>query len=90
MIRATAALFLAVFLAVAVAMPAEALDLKDLAACRSAAIRFCDRSGGLSMAALSRCGAALAVRSGEVGPKCVAVLERYGQLSARTSFAESR
>ena len=86
MIRATAALFLVAM----GGMPAEALDLKDLAPCRSAAMRFCDRSGGLSMAALSRCGAALAARSGDVGPKCVAVLERYGQLSARTSFAENR
>jgi hypothetical protein len=59
---------------------ANALDMKDLAPCRPAAARLCDRSGGLTMANLLRCGATLAANSGLVGNSCRAVLRRYGQL----------
>ena len=59
---------------------ATAIDLKDLAPCRSAAARLCDRSGGMTMANLLRCGATLAANSGQVGNSCRAVLRRYGQL----------
>jgi hypothetical protein len=83
MIKALAALLMVV----ASAMPVAAIDLKDLAPCKAAAVRLCDRSGGLNVAALWRCGAKLAARSGEVGHKCVAVLVRYGQLPASTSIA---
>jgi hypothetical protein len=59
---------------------ANAVDLKDLLPCRSAAIRLCDRSQGMTTAALWRCGATLASRATEVGPRCQDVLKRYGQL----------
>jgi hypothetical protein len=69
-------------------VPAQALDLRDLLPCKAAAIRLCDRSQGLTTAALWKCGATLASRSGEIGRKCMAVLVRYGQLSADSSLAE--
>ena len=58
----------------------NAVDLKELLPCRTAAARLCDRSEGLSLAALWKCGATLASRHAEVGPRCVGVLRRYGQL----------
>jgi hypothetical protein len=63
---------------------ADASDLKtllqDVMPCRSAAARLCDRSQGMDSAALWRCGATLASHRHEVGPRCVEVLKRYGQL----------
>jgi hypothetical protein len=59
---------------------ADALDLKTLLPCKSAAARLCDRSQGMTTAALYKCGATLAARRHEVGQRCVKVLQRYGQL----------
>jgi hypothetical protein len=59
---------------------ANAIDMKDLAPCRPAAARLCDRTGGMTMANLLRCGATLAANSGLVGNSCRQVLRRYGQL----------
>jgi hypothetical protein len=59
---------------------ANAIDMKELAPCRPAAARFCDRSGGMTMANLLRCGATLAANSARVGNGCRQVLRRYGQL----------
>jgi hypothetical protein len=52
----------------------------ELLPCKSAALRLCDRSQGLTAAALWRCGATLAERHNEVNQRCVDVLKRYGQL----------
>ena len=59
---------------------ANAVDLKELLPCRTAAVRLCDRSEGMNEAALWRCGATLASRRSEIGPRCVDVLKRFGQL----------
>ena len=60
---------------------AGAIDVKDLAPCKPAASRYCDRSDTtVSMANLLRCGATLASVSNRVGEPCRAVLRRYGQL----------
>ena len=63
---------------------AEASDLKTLVKevmpCRAAAVRLCDRSEGITLAALWRCGATLASQSDKVGARCVEVLKRHGQL----------
>ena len=64
---------------------ASALDfdrkvILDLLPCKSAALRLCDRSQGISVAALWRCGATLAERVHEINPRCVNVLKRFGQL----------
>jgi hypothetical protein len=59
---------------------AQAVDLQDFAPCRPAAVRFCDRSGGMSWSNLLRCGATLATHSFRVGNGCRDVLKRYGQL----------
>ena len=66
---------------------ANAFDLGDLAPCKAAAVRFCDRSGGLTMSNLLRCGATLASLSHQVGGGCRAVLRRYGQLSGEGTDA---
>jgi hypothetical protein len=63
------------------AATAGALDLKDLMPCRTAAVRLCDRSQGMDVAALHKCGATLASRHHEIGRRCLDVLKRYGQLS---------
>jgi hypothetical protein len=60
--------------------PAQALELQELMPCKAAALRMCDRSEGLTMAALWKCGATLASRRHELGERCVQVLVRYGQL----------
>jgi hypothetical protein len=60
---------------------ANAFDLSELAPCKPAAMRFCDRSGGMTTANLFRCGATLASLSHHVGSGCREVLRRYGQLS---------
>jgi hypothetical protein len=75
----TKALFAFAFLGVSITN-ANAIDMKDLAPCRPAAARLCDRSGGMTTANLLRCGATLAANSGLVGNSCRAVLRRYGQL----------
>ena len=59
---------------------ANAIDLAELAPCRPAAARLCDRSGGMTWTNLLRCGATLAAHSWRVGNQCRAVLRKYGQL----------
>jgi len=77
------ALMVAALACAASTATAEELDRKsvlELLPCRSAALRLCDRSQGLTTASLWRCGATLAERHNEVSQRCVAVLKRYGQL----------
>jgi hypothetical protein len=69
------------FFLVLSATGANAFDLSELAPCKPAAIRFCDRSGGMNTSNLLRCGATLAAVSHQIGSGCRAVLRRYGQLS---------
>jgi hypothetical protein len=59
---------------------AQAIDMQDLAPCRPAAARFCERSGGMTWSNLLRCGATLAAHSFRIGDSCREVLRRYGQL----------
>jgi hypothetical protein len=59
---------------------ALAIDASDLAPCRPAAARYCDRSEGMTWSNLLRCGATLAAHSFRVGNACRDVLKRYGQL----------
>jgi hypothetical protein len=59
---------------------AGALDMADLAPCRPAAARFCDRTGGMTWSNLLRCSATLAAHSFRLGNGCREVLRRYGQL----------
>jgi hypothetical protein len=64
---------------------ANATDLSfiewyGLAPCKPAAARYCDRSGGMTMSNLLRCGAKLAKLSDHVSSRCRRVLQRYGQL----------
>lgn len=59
---------------------ANAIDLAELAPCRPAAARLCDRSDGMTWTSLVRCGAILAAHSWRVGNECRAVLRKYGQL----------
>jgi hypothetical protein len=54
--------------------------LRQLAPCKSAAARHCDRSGGLTTSNLRRCGTVLAAISDQVGNQCRKVLQRYGQI----------
>ena len=76
MTRAIAAL---IFLAISAAT-AGALDMNDLAPCRPAAAKYCDRAGGMTWNNLLRCGATLAAKSWRIGTGCREVLKRYGQL----------
>jgi hypothetical protein len=62
------------------ATAANAIDLAELAPCRPAAARLCDRSGGMTFASLLRCGATLAANSWRVSSRCREVLHKYGQL----------
>ncbi len=62
------------------ATAANAIDLAELAPCKPAAARMCDRSGGMTWSNLLRCGAILAAHSWRVGGECRAVLHKYGQL----------
>jgi hypothetical protein len=72
---------LAVLLIGGLTTAASALDAKDLAPCKPAASRYCDRSDtSMSMTNLLRCGATLASMSNRVGASCREVLRRYGQL----------
>ena len=66
------------FLLVVSASVASALDMKELAPCRPAAAKLCDRSGGMNLDNLVRCSATLAANSSRVGSGCRAVLKRYG------------
>ena len=59
---------------------ANAVDLAELAPCRPAAARYCERSGGMTFANLLRCGATLAAHSWRVSSRCREVLRKYGQL----------
>ena len=59
---------------------AKAIDLAELAPCKPAAARMCDRTGGMTWTNLLRCGATLAAHSWRVGNECRAVLRKYGQL----------
>ncbi len=54
--------------------------LNDLAPCKTAAARHCDRSGGMTASSLLQCGATLAAVSDQIGNQCRRVLRRYGQL----------
>ena len=79
----TRTLMAAALACVASAATAEEFDRKkmlEMLPCKSAALRLCDRSQGITAAALWRCGATLAERQHEVSQRCVAVLKRYGQL----------
>ena len=62
----------------------EAADLKSLIKevmpCRAAAVRLCDRSQGITHAALWTCGATLASQRDKVSAQCLEVLKRHGQL----------
>jgi hypothetical protein len=62
------------------ATAASAVDLAELAPCRPAAARLCDRSAGLTFSSLLQCGATLAAHSWRVSNDCRAVLKKYGQL----------
>jgi hypothetical protein len=62
------------------ATAASAIDLAELAPCKPAAARMCDRSAGLSWSNLLQCGATLAAHSWRVSSDCRAVLKKYGQL----------
>lgn len=80
----TKTLMAAVLACAASAAMAEEFDrqrMLEMLPCRSAALRLCDRSQGITAAALWKCGATLAERQHEVSQRCVAVLKRYGQLS---------
>jgi hypothetical protein len=59
---------------------ANAIDMKELAPCRPAAARLCDRTAGMTWSNLLRCAGTLAANSTRVGNSCRQVLIRYGQL----------
>jgi hypothetical protein len=59
---------------------ATAIDLAELAPCKPAAERLCDRDAGMTFSNLLRCGATLAAHSWRVSTSCRAVLHKYGQL----------
>jgi len=62
------------------ATAANAIDLAELAPCRPAAAKLCDRSAGMTWVSLLHCGETLAAHSWRVGNECRAVLHKYGQL----------
>ena len=70
----------ACFLIGLTATAANAIDLAELAPCKPAAARMCDRSGGMTWSSLMRCGATLAAHSWRISGDCRAVLHKYGQL----------
>jgi hypothetical protein len=72
---AAAAIFLSL-----IATGAGALDMAELAPCKPAATRLCDRGAGINYGNLLRCGATLAAHRFQVGNRCREVLKRYGQL----------
>ena len=57
-----------------------ASELKDLLPCKPAAMRWCDRSEGITPSALYKCAATLAARHLEIGRACAAVLRQHGHL----------
>jgi hypothetical protein len=59
---------------------ANAVDLAELAPCKSAAARYCDRTDGMTFSNLLRCGATLAANSLHISNSCREVLKKYGQL----------
>jgi hypothetical protein len=59
---------------------AGAIDLAELAPCRSAAARLCDHHGGMTWSNLLQCGATLAAHALSVSGSCREVLKKYGQL----------
>jgi hypothetical protein len=69
---------------------AGAIDLKDLMPCRSAAARLCDRSEGMTVDALWRCGATLATHRYEIGRGCLAVLRKHGQIDLMSTAVADR
>lgn len=74
------AMVTACFLLGLTATGAGAIDLAELAPCRPAAARFCERSGGMTWSNLLHCSATLAAHSWRVGSGCRAVLKKYGRL----------
>ena len=62
------------------ATTASAIDLAELAPCKPAAARMCDRSGGMTWSNLLHCGATLAAHRWHISSDCRAVLKKYGQL----------
>ncbi len=62
------------------ATAAGAFDMHELAPCRPAAAKLCDRSGGMTWSNLLRCGQTLAAHSWRVSFGCREVLRKYGQL----------
>ena len=62
------------------ASSAGAMNLAELAPCKPAAQKLCDRGGGMTWDNLVRCGSTLAAHSWSVGSACRAVLHKYGQL----------
>jgi hypothetical protein len=62
------------------ATTAGAVDMNELAPCRLAAAKLCDRAAGMNWSNMMRCGATLAANSHRVGEQCREVLKRYGQL----------
>jgi len=74
-----ACLFMALLLGLSVTA-ANAIDLAELAPCKPAAAKLCDRSGGMTWDSLLRCGATLAAQSWRISNECRAVLRKYGQL----------
>lgn len=59
---------------------AGAINLQDLAPCRPAAERYCDRSAGMTWSNLMRCSSTLVAHSFHISTGCRDVLRRYGQL----------
>ena len=59
---------------------AGAVDMAELAPCKPAAARLCDRSAGMTWGNLLQCGATLAAQSWRVSNSCREVLRKYGQL----------
>ena len=78
-ISAVAIVLLAASLGTVEASDLKAL-MKEVMPCKAAAVRLCDRSQGMTYAALWTCGATLASQHHKVGARCVEVLRRRGQL----------
>lgn len=81
--RFTTTIMAAALVFAAAAASAEEVDRKtilEMLPCKSAALRLCDRSQGITVAALWSCGATLAERHLEVSQRCVKVLKRFGQM----------
>ena len=75
-----AALLMACFAGTATAEGLDRKTMLQLLPCKSAALRLCDRSQGISVAALWRCAATLVEHQHEVGRRCVTALKSYGRL----------